>query len=196
MLITLFEFNKIKHITLLVLISLGLLIIHSHVLAASPYLHDYANIISPQSTKKINTFLSEVEKKHALRIEEVILKDFDQKKDKNKIISVLENLNQEAPDKEKIILLVIVLNNNSIMLYTSPSLSSKFNNEVQKHLQKKIIKNIKLKNYDKMAENAAVELYRYYETTPPNSKKALFNIIFFIVMLIIVTAVIVKFRKQ
>jgi len=196
MLITIFNSTKLMRFFSMTLISLSFVIPTRNAFAANTYLHDYANVISPQSTQTINEFLSEVEKRHALRIEAVILANFDEKRDKDKIVAVLENLNQAAPDKDQVILLVIVLNSDRILLYTSRELSVKFNKEVQKHLQQKIAQYKKVKNYDEMAKIAVVDLYKYYEETPPSSKKALFNIVFFILMLIILSTVIVKFRKQ
>lgn len=154
------------------------------------HIEDYAQVLSPEITTRLEKLLDEIEAKKGLYIEEIILFEKGGKSLESIEKTFVERLEQNPTQTDKRVLLLIVMEDKFVKLYASGNLQNIYN---QKN-SNDIIANVKLRmaerRYDEMARIGVAGIYHYYQESLPKEKKNyLYNILFFTIAIIAVLVI-------
>lgn len=154
----------------------------SPTIAMAAHFQDYAQIVSPEIASRLEKLLAEIEEKKDLYIEEIILPSREGKPLDAVEITYTQRLEQNTSPVDKRVLLLIILDDHFVKLYTSGNLSSIFTENVSNDIIGNVTMRMTEKRYDEMARIGVAGIYHYYEASQPKDQTTVKkNLIFFLV---------------
>lgn len=189
--------NDIK--TVLIVMSTVLLYLFSFsVFAESLYIQDIAKVLSPQMSSRLEQAQKEIENKHKLHIELVILPNLYGKPKEAVVKAFFQQLESNASEIDKRALLMIIVNGNDAELVVTPNLATIYTPVVSKKITDRIISKLQAKNYDEAAKTGLTKFFDYYtnQTTDSSANKRMKSHLTIILNIFVVIAIVVLFFKM
>lgn len=163
--------------------------------AATPHIQDYAKVLTPEMTQKLEALLVEMESKKGVHVEQIIMADFANRPPAAVANALFKQLAVNAPTVDKRVLLLIVLSNNSISILTTNSLKDVLDINAIGDIQKNTMSKLSLKQYDEAARTSIAGVYYFYDKKYPastgdkKSKNPMLNIFLFAIAIIVVIGI-------
>ena len=180
---------------------LGLYSFMSFAQAESKHIYDYAKVIEADRIKQYDELLSNIEEKHQLRIEAVIVPSFQNDTPENVINHFITELSNRQSPVQFNALLFIAINDLYASIHTSSNIQNYYPPDIQQEITDKVKQQIQAQNYQDALKDGIGGIVHYFdENLKQASQRTLWDIVldnFVLIALVILLVVAFKVsRKQ